>query len=67
MALLLNLSYALLAAVSIGAHFVLIPVHVNLTLTSMLIIYIGSHRALDSKEVSAHTPVQVSNVFVCLP
>lgn len=44
--LLLTLSYVLLFVFWGASNFILIPVSVNLIVTSTLIIYIGSHRSL---------------------
>lgn len=48
---LLRLSYVALLALGVVSGFVLIPVSVNLILSSFLIIYIGSHRSLNGDSV----------------
>jgi minor histocompatibility antigen H13 len=43
---LLQLSYVTLFGLWLASNYVLIPVPVNLIITSTLIVYIGSHRSL---------------------
>lgn len=48
---LVALSYAILFAVNLISNFILVPIHVNMILSSVCTIYIGCHRSIKNAEI----------------